>query len=71
MSWVGRGAVALVALTAVGGGYWYLTSRPQPVPPIFIPPPPKEATSEQVHQFCGTACHAYPPPASFPRWAWR
>lgn len=29
-----------------------------------------EASSEQVHQFCG-ACHAYPPPETFPRSAWR
>jgi hypothetical protein len=29
-----------------------------------------EATSAQVHELCG-ACHAYPPPDSFPRWAWR
>jgi hypothetical protein len=32
---------------------------------------PQEATSEQVHQFCGTACHAYPPADTFPRHAWR
>jgi hypothetical protein len=25
----------------------------------------------QVHQFCGTACHAYPPPDAFPRRYWR
>ncbi|MBI1914826.1 MAG: hypothetical protein HYS12_08820, partial [Planctomycetes bacterium] len=25
---------------------------------------------EQIHQAC-TACHAYPPPRSFPRWAWQ
>jgi cytochrome c5 len=29
-----------------------------------------EATSESVHQMCG-ACHAYPPPDTFPRSAWR
>src|SRR5438309_583222 len=33
-------------------------------------PPPAEASARQVHQFCG-ACHAYPPPDSFPRSAWR
>jgi hypothetical protein len=32
---------------------------------------PQEASSEQVHQFCGTACHSYPPAESFPRSAWR
>src|SRR5216684_3242866 len=29
-----------------------------------------EASSAQVHQFCG-ACHAYPPPETFPRSDWR
>jgi hypothetical protein len=29
-----------------------------------------EATPEQVHALCA-ACHAYPPPESFPRAAWR
>jgi hypothetical protein len=29
-----------------------------------------EATPEQVHSLCGT-CHAYPPPDTFPRSAWR
>ena len=33
--------------------------------------PPSEADAEHVHQFCGTACHAYPPADTFPRWAWR
>jgi hypothetical protein len=32
---------------------------------------PAEATPAQVHQMCGTACHKYPPPDSFPRSAWR
>src|SRR5262249_28738538 len=27
--------------------------------------------SEQVHNFCGSSCHAYPPPDSFPRANWR
>jgi hypothetical protein len=34
------------------------------------PPEPQEASSRQVHQFC-QACHAYPPPNTFPRSAWR
>jgi hypothetical protein len=43
-----------------------------PAPTRFVvPAPPPEAASEQVRQFCGVACHAYPPPDSFPRWAWR
>jgi hypothetical protein len=39
-----------------------------------VPVPPAEgvveATAEEVHQFCGS-CHAYPPPDTFPRAAWR
>jgi hypothetical protein len=36
-----------------------------------MPGEPREASAEQVHRFCGTACHAYPPPDVFPRSAWR
>jgi FG-GAP-like repeat len=32
--------------------------------------PPREASAAEVHQFCG-ACHAYPPPESFPKHLWR
>jgi hypothetical protein len=31
---------------------------------------PREASTEEVHRLCG-ACHAYPPPDTFPRYAWR
>jgi len=63
-------AVMLSVAAAVAG-----CSRVQPTTPA---PPPEpvpaervaEATSEQVHQLCGS-CHAYPPPDSFPRSAWR
>jgi hypothetical protein len=34
-------------------------------------PAPPEATAAEVRQFCGTGCHAYPPPDTFPRSAWR
>ena len=39
-------------------------------PASFVPADGAEATSEQVHSLCG-ACHAYPPPETFPRSAWR
>src|SRR5579872_5652764 len=49
-------------------------NRPSASPPVEIavewPPAPPEADAEQVHRVCG-ACHAYPPPDSFPRAAWR
>jgi hypothetical protein len=32
---------------------------------------PKEASATEVRQFCGRACHTYPPPESFPRSTWR
>lgn len=73
-SWAGRSLIALLILAIAGGGYWYLTSQPETVRPAALPsppPPPVEATSEQVRQFCGSGCHAYPPPDSFPRSAWR
>jgi hypothetical protein len=41
-----------------------------PSPALTLPPEPPEATAEQVQQFCGS-CHAYPPPDTFPRSAWR
>lgn len=36
------------------------------------PPPPRAVgnISEQVHRFC-SACHAYPPPDTFPRSVWK
>jgi hypothetical protein len=37
---------------------------------ITLAPNLPEASSEQVHQFCG-ACHAYPPPDSMPKSVWR
>jgi hypothetical protein len=46
-------------------------SRPEPGPPtVSAFPESPEATTEEVHQFCG-ACHAYPPPDTFPRDSWR
>ena len=36
----------------------------------LILPLPAEASEEQVRQVCGN-CHAYPPPESMPRFAWR
>ena len=33
-------------------------------------PPPKKDVTAQVRQFC-SACHAYPPSKTFPRWAWK
>jgi hypothetical protein len=65
--WLLGAAVAL----AVSGGLAYAVFIPKPAaPPVVLPPEPAEATAEEVHRLCG-ACHAYPPPDSFPRSAWR
>src|SRR5262245_34294697 len=55
-------------------GYSVVVPRPAaapaaPAPPSMLPEP-EEATFEQVHRLCA-ACHAYPPPDTFPRSAWR
>src|SRR5262245_31270603 len=58
-------ALAVGALALAGTGFAVrsaATADPRPES--------DEATSEQVHQLCG-ACHAYPPPDTFPRSAWR
>jgi hypothetical protein len=60
---------ALLALLALFGGLaWYFAER---TPPHVLAPVGETADlPEQVHQFCG-ACHAYPPPDTFPRSAWK
>jgi hypothetical protein len=45
-------------------------SRPLSAPQVDMPAEPAEASAEEVHRLCG-ACHAYPPPDSFPRANWR
>ena len=56
--------------------FWFviraLPSTPavETAPAFAEPAAVAEANSEQVHSLCG-ACHAYPPPDTFPRAAWR
>jgi hypothetical protein len=68
-SHLGRRTACLIVLL-IGAVLIYVSFRP---PAISAPPPdtPGEADPERVRQFCGTACHAYPPPSTFPRSAWR
>jgi FG-GAP-like repeat len=40
-------------------------------PSASAAPQEGEASPAQVRQFCGAACHGYPPPETFPRAAWR
>jgi hypothetical protein len=49
---------------------WASDTRVAPRKNNAVPPPVVEASPEQVHEFCAH-CHAYPPPDTFPRSAWR
>jgi hypothetical protein len=66
--WILFLAASLPALGLAGFAFW--SETPKRVPALVLPPEPAEASTEQVHQFCG-ACHAYPPPETFPRSVWR
>jgi hypothetical protein len=62
--------LAAVALLAVGAVFW--SCRPsapgeEPVPADVA----HQGDGAEVRRFCGTACHAYPPPDIFPRATWR
>lgn len=57
----------VLAATALIGGSCSKPPDPQPIPDQTDP----EDIAEQVHNFCGGACHAYPPADSFPRKVWR
>jgi hypothetical protein len=66
------GFVAGSALLAVVASSLYvLRGSPPALPRVEPLPPVVEASPEQVQRACGTACHVYPPPATFPRFAWR
>jgi hypothetical protein len=66
------GAVAALATTAAAA-YVYLSrpaSREEP-PAAAAPLAPRVYGSPlQTQHFCGQ-CHAFPPPDTFPRWAWK
>jgi hypothetical protein len=70
-----RRAVWLLAAAgaALGGLAALLFYQYQPRDNAPLPPrleEPQEATSEDIHSFCA-ACHAFPPPDTFPRSSWR
>ncbi|HEY1860576.1 MAG TPA: hypothetical protein VGG61_09500, partial [Gemmataceae bacterium] len=69
--WLWLGGLTLLGVVAVGAGMAvYLTRGAAEVPPDATPPEIVGDVSPQVHQFCG-ACHAYPPPDTFPRSVWK
>ena len=65
-----------LAAAFLGLSAWFViralpgTPAAETAPASAVPAAVAEATPEQVHSLCG-ACHAYPPPESFPRSAWR
>ena len=63
-------AVVVVAAALGVAGYFALAASPEKPPVVTLPPAPPEASADQVQEFC-SACHAVPPPDSFPRSAWR
>jgi hypothetical protein len=46
------------------------TADPPPLPPEPVQSLPGDI-EQQVHNFCGSSCHGYPPADSFPRKHWR
>lgn len=66
---LGAGLVGALIMIGVGA-YLLWPLQPTEPPPVTLAPEPPEATAEQVRQVCA-ACHAYPPPETFPRFAWR
>lgn len=67
--WAAAGMIFLSAAVLV-----YCFGSPFSLQPrTFAAPPesPREADAEQVQRFCGTACHSYLPPNTFPRSLWR
>lgn len=63
--------VAAVIVLGVGVSVYLTHHREEPRPPVPTAPPDPEDIAAQVHNFCGGACHAYPPPDTFPRQHWR
>ncbi len=64
---LGAAAGGAVLLPAVGK---WRPAPPPPPPTAESPPTSPVVAGAEVHKFCG-ACHAYPPPDTFPRAAWK
>ncbi len=63
---------ALAVLGAAGAAVYFNLPRDEhEAPPSASAPAAPEDLPRVVHSFCGSRCHAYPPPDSFPRWAWK
>jgi hypothetical protein len=70
--WWAIGGVLVVGSAAVA--VYLCWSRPgggeAPSPPT-TPAPTAAASARQIEKYCGTQCHAFPPPEAYPRWAWK
>jgi hypothetical protein len=60
----------LLAAAAGVAAYRHYAADTDAPPSVYVPPAGAGDTAQQVQTFCG-ACHAVPPPDSFPRWAWK
>src|SRR5262245_37988713 len=71
-TWIVAAAGLLVMIGAAGYvlSFLLIMTGEGPLP---SPRPPRDPAdvSLEVHNFCGAACHAYPPPDTFPRKYWR
>ncbi len=65
------GLGGLLALLGAGAYAFRFAEKAEPKAPSARPPDDPADIVEQVHNFCGAACHAYPPPDTFPRKWWR
>src|SRR4051794_11764753 len=68
--WLALVAVPLAAVGAAAYAYRHLGPAADAPPPVRPPEVPADI-ADRVHAFCGSSCHAYPPPDIFPRRAWR
>ena len=65
-------ALVLAAAATVWGIQRLTRDRPTPGgPPAADLGSTKADVTKQVHAFCGSSCHAYPPAETFPRRHWR
>ena len=70
--WLFASPLILLAAGATVWGVQRLGRDRTPVNGTSDPPPvTNRDIKAEVHTFCGTACHAYPPADSFPRSVWK
>jgi hypothetical protein len=62
-------AAVLALLVGAGSAMFFYWQRARTLPPSHYEEP-AEPIAQRVHRFCG-GCHAYPPPETFPKSAWK